>query len=242
MKRYMTLANWSRNPRTKAKRLPAYVPENIQDAYYQACAISSISPEASSTISRYCLQMMVRGFWNIPESQRGTLDAEIDLVSAKMPPETIESIAIATNFGNIAHAMTVDARRMVATRPEEAEVLIHLLETLFDDWYADREQRQRRTDALRRAVEQGQTHAAPAIPALDSVSAGSYMRQIEAQRAAEPGVVELDQSAAEVEPATAELPNVAEFPSNSVAREKKTAQGSHPSDDTPSIAEIVRRI
>lgn len=242
MKSYMKIGNWSRSSRSRARRLPDYVPEHIKEAYYQACAVAEISPDASSTISRFCLQQMVRDFWSIPKAQRGTLDMEINLVSTKMPPETVESIGIATKFGNIGQAMTEDARRMVPTLPEEADMLIRLLETLVDDWYADREQRRLRTEALRRAADQGQATATKALPPLDAESTDSYMKQIEATHTAdvEPFELERPMTLAEIEPELTAEP--LEMTGNGIAHPTTTVTGTMADAESPTIAEIVRRI
>ena len=243
MKRYMKVGNWSRQSRSRARRLPDYVPENIKEAYYQACAVAEISPDASSTISRFCLQQMVRDFWNIPKPQRGTLDVEINLVSEKMPPETIESISIATKFGNIGQAMSEDARRMMPTLPEEADMLIRLLETLFDDWYADREQRRLRSEALRRTAEKGQATATKALPPLDTDMTGSYLKQIEASHTTdvEPFELELPEPLAEIEPELTE-PQELTGTGNGIAHASTATTSTMTDADSPSIAEIVRRI
>jgi hypothetical protein len=45
--------------------LPDYIPEQIKDDYYEACSILNLSPKASATLARRCLQGMIRDFWGI---------------------------------------------------------------------------------------------------------------------------------------------------------------------------------
>ncbi len=47
----------------RAKNYPSYIPSPIMDDYREACAIADLSPKASATLSRRCLQGMIRDFW-----------------------------------------------------------------------------------------------------------------------------------------------------------------------------------
>ncbi len=48
--------SWRLLPPSSAKPQPKYVPEPIRDDYYEACSIRDLSPKASATIIRRCLQ------------------------------------------------------------------------------------------------------------------------------------------------------------------------------------------
>jgi hypothetical protein len=51
---------WSLIPSSSAKTFPNYVPKVILDDYNEACLIRDLSPKASATLSRRCLQGMIR--------------------------------------------------------------------------------------------------------------------------------------------------------------------------------------
>ena len=55
-------------PSSLAQKFPTYIPEAIRHDYEEACAIVDLSPKASATLSRRCLQGMIRDFWSIKEN------------------------------------------------------------------------------------------------------------------------------------------------------------------------------
>jgi hypothetical protein len=55
------LQTWNLIPPSSAKVFPEYVPEPIRDDYTEACAIRDLSPKASATLSRRCLQARLLG-------------------------------------------------------------------------------------------------------------------------------------------------------------------------------------
>jgi hypothetical protein len=57
------LNSWDLVPPSTAKTFPAYIPKGILDDYREACLIKDLSPKASSTLSRRCLQGILRDFW-----------------------------------------------------------------------------------------------------------------------------------------------------------------------------------
>ena len=56
-------------PQSLAKQYPDYVPEPIRNDYEEAWAIVNLSPKASATLSRRCLQNMIRDFWKISKNR-----------------------------------------------------------------------------------------------------------------------------------------------------------------------------
>src|SRR5579859_2590363 len=59
------LQTWNLIPPSSAKVFPDYVPQAIRDDYLEACQIRDLSPKAAATLSRRCLQGMIRDFWGI---------------------------------------------------------------------------------------------------------------------------------------------------------------------------------
>ena len=148
--RSTVIREWQLLPESEAKVLPDYVPQPIRDGYYEACRIRDLSPKASATLSRRCLQGMIRDFWKI--SMR-TLKEEIDALEDKVSSDTWESIEAVRKVGKIGAHMEKDIDLIVDVEPKEAQLLIGLIEQLIDDWYVTREDRKKRTEALKKLVE-----------------------------------------------------------------------------------------
>ena len=58
-----------------------------------------------------------------------------------MTPESIEAIDAVRKVGNIGAHMEKDVNVIISIDPDEAQILIELIETLFEDWYMAQEQR-----------------------------------------------------------------------------------------------------
>lgn len=137
---------WQLLPESEAKVLPDYVPKPIKEDYYEACRIRDLSPKASATLSRRCLQGMIRDFWGISKDR---LKDEIDALKEKVDSDTWSSIDAVRGVGNIGAHMEKDINIIVDVEPDEAQLLIGLVEQLIDDWYVDRETRRVRSEALK---------------------------------------------------------------------------------------------
>ena len=135
------LDTWPLIPPSQAKPFPSYVPEPILDDYREACLIRDLSPKASATLSRRCLQGMIRDFWGIRKSR---LVDEIDALKDKVEPLTWKAIDAVRHVGNIGAHMEKDINVIVDVDPEEAAKLIGLIELLIRDWYVARKERENR--------------------------------------------------------------------------------------------------
>lgn len=144
------IQEWQLLPESEAKVLPDYVPQPIKEDYYEACRIKDLSPKASATLSRRCLQGMIRDFWGI---SKRTLKEEIDAIEDKVSADTWESIEAVRKVGRIGAHMEKDINLIIDVEPNEAQLLISLIEQLIDDWYITREDRKKRTEALKKLVE-----------------------------------------------------------------------------------------
>ncbi len=138
--------NWQLLPESEAKVLPDYVPQPIQEDYYEACRIRDLSPKASATLSRRCLQGMIRDFHGI---SKVTLFDEIKELEAKVEQDVWESIDAVREVGNIGAHMKKDINVIVDVEPKEAQLLIGLIEQLVDEWYVAREDRKNRAQKLK---------------------------------------------------------------------------------------------
>jgi Domain of unknown function (DUF4145) len=139
------LETWNLIPPSSAKVFPDYVPQPIRDDYVEACKIKELSPKASATLSRRCLQGMIRDFWEI---KRNRLIDEIEVLKDKTDALTWEAIDAVRQIGNIGAHMEKDINVIVDVDPDEAQHLIGLVELLVKDWYITRYQRQERLKAI----------------------------------------------------------------------------------------------
>lgn len=137
-------------PDSDAKPQPDFIPVGLREDYYEACLIRDESPKASATLSRRCLQGMIRNFCGIT---KGTLAKEIEAlreaVTAGTAPagvtiESVEAIDQVRSVGNIGAHMEKDIDLIVPVDPGEAQILIELTESLFEEWYVAAERRRLR--------------------------------------------------------------------------------------------------
>jgi len=124
-------------PTTLAKQFPDYIPKAIKEDYEEAYAILSLSPKASATLSRRCLQGMIRDFWKV-NVKSGKLFDEINSIKDKIPPAQWNAIDSLRSLGNIGAHMEKDVNEIVDIDDGEAEKLIKLIELLIEKWYISR--------------------------------------------------------------------------------------------------------
>jgi len=132
---------WNLIPLTNAKHIPEYVPNPIIEDYQEACSILNLSPKASATLSRRCLQGMIRDFFKVSKSR---LIDEIEAIKDKVDSITWKSIDAVRKIGNIGAHMEKDINIIVDVDPNEAAILIQLIEQLMNDWYVNRHERELR--------------------------------------------------------------------------------------------------
>lgn len=149
-------------PESSAKPQPEYIPAAIREDYVEACKILNLSPKASATLSRRCLQGMIRDFCGISKSRLvdeiSELRKRVDSGSAPagVATDTVDAIDHVRHVGNIGAHMEKDINHIVPVDPGEAQLLIELIETLFDEWYIARETRSRRLEDIKRLSEEKQ--------------------------------------------------------------------------------------
>jgi len=127
-------------PRSNALQFPEYVPEAIRQDYEEACAIVNLSPKASATLSRRCLQSMIRDFWEVSENN---LFKEIDAIKDKVPTKQWNVIDGLRRIGNIGAHMERDINLIVDIEPDEATKLLKMIELLINQWYVERHEQER---------------------------------------------------------------------------------------------------
>ncbi len=145
------LGVWQLRPESSAKPQPDYIPSQIVEDYYESCRIRDLSPKASATLSRRCLQGMIRDFWNVKGKRN--LYQEIEAIKEKVDTSTWEAIDAVRSIGNIGAHMEKDVDLIIPVEPEEAQLLIGLIETLFHEWYVVKHDREQRMGKLKRLGE-----------------------------------------------------------------------------------------
>ena len=130
---------WNMRPQSQATQFPNYVPKPIVADYQEACLIQNLSPKASATLARRCLQGMIRDFWRVEER---TLFAEINAIQGNVDPHTWKAIDAVRSIGNIGAHMEKDINLIIDVEPNEAGALIRLIEILIKDWYIAKQERE----------------------------------------------------------------------------------------------------
>nr|DAJ71522.1 MAG TPA: protein of unknown function (DUF4145) [Caudoviricetes sp.] len=126
-------------PQSMAYKFPDYIPQAIRSDYEEACSIVNLSPKASATLSRRCLQGMIRDFFQI---SKGSLFEEINAIKDKIPTEQWAVLDGLRRIGNIGAHMEKDINLIVDIEPDEAQKLIKLIELLLRQWYIERHNQQ----------------------------------------------------------------------------------------------------
>lgn len=163
------LASWQLKPLSEAKVFPEYVPKPIRDDYTEACLIRNLSPKASATLSRRCLQGMIRDFYEV---HKGNLKAEIEAIRDKVSMDTWNAIDAVRDVANIGAHMEKDINIIVDVEPEEAAMLIGLVEFLIEDWYINRYERaERLKNVVELAEAKKQARKQPTAPAESTAEA-----------------------------------------------------------------------
>lgn len=144
----------ARHPSSGRTPQPAYIPSPIVQDYYEACDILLLSPKASATLSRRCLQGMIRDFCGISKNRLideiKELRARVDggAAPAGVQADIVDAIDAVRQIGNIGAHMERDINVIVDVDPDEAKTLLQLLELLFKEWYVARETRRRRIESI----------------------------------------------------------------------------------------------
>lgn len=131
-------SKWTLIPQANVKVFPNYIPKAILEDYREACLIVDTSAKASATLSRRCLQGMIRDFWGISKNR---LIDEIKAIEEKVDPDTWAAIDAVRSIGNIGAHMEKEINLIIDVDPDEAKLLIGLIETLLDEWYVNRFER-----------------------------------------------------------------------------------------------------
>jgi hypothetical protein len=144
------ITQWNLLPDSAARVFPDYIPLVLRNDYYEAAKILELSPKASATLSRRCLQGIIRDFWGISKTR---LIDEIIAIEDKIDPLTWKSIDSVRKVGNIGAHMEKDINLIIDVDPKEAYLLLQLIELLFEEWYIHRYERELKLNAIANIAE-----------------------------------------------------------------------------------------
>ena len=155
--------HWVLLPHAQGVALPSYIPDHLVNDYKEACAIKVLSPKASATLARRCLQGIIRKKWEV---KPGRLVDELSQIKEQIEPDLWDAIDAVRKVGNVAAHLAEDVNQIVEVHPKEAQLLIELIEILFKDWFIATAERQERLQkvallAERKTVSKGQRRCAP---------------------------------------------------------------------------------
>ena len=112
---------------------------------------------------------MIRDFWKISKPR---LKDEVDALEDIVDPATWDAIDSVRKIGNIGAHMESDINVIVDVDPDEAILLIGLIETLIADWYIARQNREERMSKIKAVAAQKQRErdkdAAPSSEPTDA--------------------------------------------------------------------------
>jgi hypothetical protein len=140
------IKTWTLVPPSRARVFPVELPPSVLRDYHEACLAIEFSPRVAAALSRSCLSGMLRDYWQV---QPGGLGDEFRQIRGTADPLTWEAIEAVRKSGMIGARMESEAAEIQDVDPEEAELLLGLIETLIQDWYVSREDRRRRLAKIR---------------------------------------------------------------------------------------------
>lgn len=146
--------NYLVHPKTISRTaLSPDIPEEFTKDYKEACLVLFDSPKASAALSRRCLQHLLREKAKVKKSD---LYKEIDEVVAsnQLPSYLADGIDAVRNIGNFAaHPIkSTNTGEIVEVEPGEAEWLLDILEGLFDFYFVQPANLQKKKDSLNKKL------------------------------------------------------------------------------------------
>lgn len=157
---------WALLPESSAKPFPKYIPYAIRTDYEEACLIKDKSPKASATLSRRCLQAMIRDFWGV---EGETLYTEFQALEDKIEPMIWTAIKSVQEVGKIGANMKEDINFIVDVEPEEVGMLIGLIEILLEEWYIRSHERELRMKKITQLGDNNKDKMKQASPTQEAI-------------------------------------------------------------------------
>jgi hypothetical protein len=114
--------------------VPQEVDEKYSKDFIEACKIVNLSPSASATLSRRCMQHILRGKL---DARGKDLQQEIISVKDKLPSDVYDSLTAVREGGNLAAHVSLNTKTgvIVEVDQDEAEYLLLVIEILFHELF-----------------------------------------------------------------------------------------------------------
>jgi hypothetical protein len=140
-------------PKYYSKACPPEVPEELAEDYNEAWRVLDASPKASATLSRRCLQNILREKLG---ATGGNLLKEIDDVKGGLPSYIGEKLHMLREIGNFAAhpGKSENTGEILPVEPEEAELSLELLEQLFDHCFVKPGKHERMKEELNKKLKE----------------------------------------------------------------------------------------
>lgn len=126
------------------------VPRFVISDFAEACLTETVSPKASATLSRRCLQSILRDFYQVAPRN---LAQEIAAVRDRVSDDLWITFEALREIGNVGAHPERDPAIIVEVEAEEATEMIDLLEIVIHETYIDRANRKRAAQKAASIVE-----------------------------------------------------------------------------------------
>jgi hypothetical protein len=129
------------------------VPDAVFRDYDESCRLLRVSPCASITYARRCIQAMVRKKFKL---KPGKFQNEIKTLSAMngtVRQEVIDALEYVRKIGKFRAMPEDDVKVLSDASHEEAQQTIDIIEALMLDWFIAPADRNKRLDALKAIIE-----------------------------------------------------------------------------------------
>lgn len=123
---------WQLIPKTQPKEFSSSVPQALLEDYREACLTRELSPRASAALCRRCLQGMLVDHW---QAAPGELSDQFSAIQALIDQPTRDEIETLRNHGRIGIHWESNVNLLLEVEPDEADLLIELVERLLVKWY-----------------------------------------------------------------------------------------------------------
>lgn len=123
---------WSLVPDHQGRPLPEYVPRAVRDTYDYAWACRDVCPPAAAALARKTLELLIASKWNI---KKKSLNDQIDAITDKISPQLQSAIDSVRRVGNIAIHLSKTPEFITEIEPNEAELLLQIIDMCIDQWY-----------------------------------------------------------------------------------------------------------
>lgn len=136
-------------PKKRHKPLSQDIPKDYADEYEESYSVIDESPKASAALSRRCLQRLLEDKAHVKKNDLAHEIKEI-LDSKQLSTPLANAIDAIRNFGNFAaHPLKFQVTgEIVDVEPGEAQWCLEVLEMLFDFYFVQPAEFQRRKNAL----------------------------------------------------------------------------------------------